>query len=375
MFKISIHILFFFIILFYFSHCHVDRSVTAPTDYRKVECKKDRYFIKDLCQDEEEYLDWASANKQYPKLSDLTQTALQRITASTLDVDRASAMFFTRSLSDKRNRNFMEYLVRKESDTSNIGYSNSDENLLLAMIPGMFYRDNPEIEADGHSLRKLAVSIGISSVVIPVDQTAPSDINAQIICDFLSLQDSRKRIIIASVSKGSADFKRAIQKCEKSNDLKNVIGWLNLGGINKGSRIIDAINDSTPYFLEARLYFFWKGYNWSGFQSLRFSENDGLNSDMKLPEHIKTINVVAVPLFRHVTARARPFYEYLIRFGPNDGFNLLGDSLLPGSITVPSWRNDHYFQRAVSTKQIRAVLEYLAADDKNKEKLIRNESP
>ena len=161
------------------------------------------------------------------------------------------------------------------------------------------------------------------------------------------------------MSKGSGDVKRAIQKCGDKPFFKKVLGWYNVGGLQKGSLLVNDINDTCVYKAEARSYFCWNGYNWDGLQSLEVGPGTALDSDLKFPEHMIVINVIAVPLFRHVSNRARPFYEYLIRYGPNDGLTLLAESYLEGAITYPSWRNDHYFRWPIYKYRMMAFMTYM----------------
>ncbi|MCR9143295.1 MAG: hypothetical protein NXI24_13665 [bacterium] len=340
--------------------CRVDRKLDNPSDkIEKVSCNASSHFVDNLCDDEVEYLKWAEELKDYPRLEDLNREALYKITQETQDVDKAAAVFYTRVLRDPKNKKFYEYLKRKEAQLKDTTPDYSDLNLLLALVPGAFYADNPNVGADGSKLRELVVKMGMQEDLIEVEQTGSVERNADIICDYLKRRDDVDGIILASVSKGSSDIKVAVSKCGNEDYFKKVIGWYNIGGINKGSVLVNALNDDWTNKWEARTYFCLQGYDWEGMQSIRANEGAPLDFDVKLPPQILLINVVGVPTFRFVTNRARPFYEYLIRYGPNDGVSLLSDTFMPGGITWASWRNDHYFRWPITEAKMQAFVVYI----------------
>lgn len=342
--------------------CHADRRPDVPdpaNNVRKVKCDQTFLGLKDLCEDEVEYLKWAEAYPQAPRFADLTRELLQKITVETKDVDKAAALYYSRAMREPANRELVQYLDRMEVVLAGKKPDFSKKNLMLAMAPGMFYKDNPQIGADGRDLRNMALELGMKEAVIPVEQTGTVEENARIICDFVQKQTEVKGIIIASVSKGSGDFKRAIQMCGTEPYFKKVRGWFNIAGISRGSRLMTDIDNTWQYKMEARGYFCWNGYNWDGFMSMRAGEGAPLETDLKIPDNLLVVNVVAVPVFRMVTDRARPFYEYLVRYGPNDGMTLLADSAIPGGLVYPSWRNDHYFRFPMYRPRMHAFLVYI----------------
>ncbi|MCE9599458.1 MAG: hypothetical protein K8S54_15965 [Spirochaetia bacterium] len=339
--------------------CHVDRKLEVPEQTRVVKCETNAYMLKGLCDDEVEYLNWAAKYPGMPKLADVNQEGLHKIVQDTKDVDRAAAVYYHRVISESRNRELVEFLDRKQTVIATKKPDFSSKKLLLALAPGMFYADNPQTGADGQELRTMAKELGLAEAVIPVEQTGTIETNATIICNFVKSRDDVQGIIIASLSKGSGDFKRAIQKCGDEPYFKKVRAWYNIVGINKGSHLITDIDQTWQYKMEARAYFCWNGYNWDGFMSMRAGAGAPLESELKIPQQMLVVNVVAVPLFRFVTDRARPFYEYLIRYGPNDGMTLLADSAIAEGVTYVSWRNDHYFRFPIYRPRMQAFLVYI----------------
>lgn len=341
--------------------CYSDKKIQIQNvEYKKIRCDFSDYRIPNLCEDEKSYLDWA--RKSYKDLSsfrDLNRENLLRIENETNDIDNAAAIFYERAIRDPKNLRLLNYLSRTEKEYAKIPPDFSKYNITLAMVPGMFYKDNPETGADGKALRDLAAKIGIKSILVPILQTGTSEQNGEIICNFLRGASEDSPIIFASPSKGGADIKMAIRKCGGEAYFRKVRGWYNIGGLSRGSFAVNGMLDVWSYYLKARLYFLLEWYDWNGLLSLKAGKESALDEPMVLPKGLTLINVVGVPLFRHVTERAHIFYNYLMNFGPNDGFLLLADTIVPGAIVYPSWRNDHYFSWPFPEARLQAFFGYL----------------
>ena len=159
-----------------------------------------------ICEDEKEYLDWAASYPKYRKLTDLTRDVLYNIMKETGDIDKAAAVFYHRAITEPTNRKFIEYIYTKQNEFMRKIPDYSSKKLIFAIAPGMFYKDNKEVDADGKLIRAIVKQLGLAEAVIPTDQTGTVDNNGKIICDFIKSQTEVKGIIIGSASKGSGDF-------------------------------------------------------------------------------------------------------------------------------------------------------------------------
>ena len=56
----------------------------------------------------------------------------------------------------------------------------------------------------------------------------------------------------------------------------------------------------------------------------------------------RVVDYVGIPLSGQVGQYARSNYPVLSRWGPNDGLTLLGDALVPGSLTIVAFGRDHF---------------------------------
>ena len=178
-----------------------------------------------------------------------------------------------------------------------------------------------------------------------VDPDGHVNANGEFLCEWLKDRPNKK-YIFASISKAALDIKRAIQLCGQAPDggaFRNVVGWLNIGGTNRGSYLVNEMNDYWAFRWRAK-YFFWReGYTYDSFLSVRVNPQAPYHAHVKLPRRMKVVNVIATPIRRHLTARAEEVYTVLSKHGPNDGLTILGDSFMPGAINISLWGNDHYF--------------------------------
>lgn len=350
--------------LFFLLSCRVDRPILVETQTVRVQCNFNEYRVKNLCEDEKEYLDWAKDSyKEYPKFENLNQKVLKQIADDTEDVDKATSVFYQRLLEEKNTKKFLTDLASLEKKIEKTKYDYKNKNIKLSLVPGMFYKDNPEVQAKGDQIQKIANELNIEVETIAINHVGTVDENAETICNYLKNNPPDEKIIFASPSKGSSDIKRSIQICGKEEYYKKVIGWFSISGILRGSYIIENIENSWRNYIEARSYFFMKGYSWNSMSSLKAGEGKVLDSDFKLPENITAISLVAVPIYRHVTERAKPFFLSLVPHGPNDGFTLLFDSIVPGSYIYPAWRNDHYHAYGFHPNTIKAFMIFLIEEN------------
>ncbi len=352
--------------LFVFLSCTADRKLNNPQDkIKQYQCDGTDYYIDYICDDEKVNLDWAASYPKYRKLKDLNRATLLEIMKESGSIDKAAAVFYHRAITDPLNKKLIDYIHKKDTEFTKNTPDFSTKNLLFAIAPGMFYKDNTEVDADGRMIRGIVRQMGISEAVIQTDQSGTVEKNGKIICEFIKSHTEVNGIIIGSASKGSGDFKKAIEICGNEPYFERLKGWFNFGGINKGSLIVNGMMDHWLYRMEGKLYFWLFGYNWDGLVSMRGGENAPLSGELVIPKSVVVVNIVGVPTYRLVTDRARPFYNYLSQFGPNEGINLLSDSHLDGIPLYPSWRNDHYFRLPVPEGRIKAFIAYIVEKQSN----------
>ncbi|MEM7182277.1 MAG: hypothetical protein AAF518_15285 [Spirochaetota bacterium] len=337
--------------------CHIDREFRKKTeDLRDFSCKKNKYAIEYICTDEEALLDWASSYPKYSSLQSMTQENLQRV-AQDKSIDHATALFYHRMISEPKNRRFRETLQELEEGTQDT--TQLSEKLRFLVIPGMFYEDNPNVGANGEYPRAVAKSLGIAEGLIAVGQDNTVEANAQIICRYLQRDRMAGSIIIGSISKGTADMKVALQRCGQEAFFRKVRAWISFSGISQGTYLVNYLEQDWWASLEVRYYFWKNNYSYQALQSLRVTSYSVLQEKMNIPKSLLLVNILGVALENAVTNRAKPMYQALSRYGPNEGMNLLAHSYVSQGVSYPIWRNDHYLRFPLSQAKLRALFIFL----------------
>lgn len=343
-------------VLLTFNNCSNLSDAITKEEFKKVDCNIKALLVNNLCEDEFEYFIQAKKYKIPQSIHEISEEYLKQITYENLDIDIATALFYSSLIEDPKNRVFINNVLKQEKIYLNKKFNFSNIKLKFLIIPGMFYVDNPDAQSNGEAFAKFLSKIGISSEIIKVGQTSHAAINGEFICNYIKNNTkSDIQYIIFSTSKGSKDFLYAIKNCHNDLNFKRIKSWINMGGIVNGSYLLEKLEKNQFEYWENRLYFLLNGYSWEGIESLRRSSFRNIVSENELNK-LKIFSIIGVPFFRNVSNRAKNYYLNLNPNGPNDGYVMLTDSILPNSYVYPSLRNDHYFQFEFSESRFYGIL-------------------
>lgn len=235
-----------------------------------------------------------------------------------------------------------------------------DHDAVLAVVPGLSYRENPRSGADGRFVREEARRMGCPTRLVPLASGGTVRENARLLCDWLIGQPGGP-LILVSLSKGGADVKMALAEPDADQAFRNVVAWVSLCGTLDGTRMADWLLSRSPRALALRLYCRLRGQSTAVLHDLRYRRGGPLDRPLRLPPHIRLISVAGFPLRQHFTrGAARRCHGRLADLGPNDGALVLADvCALPG-LVYPVWGADHYLQpeRGAGTL-VRGILRYL----------------
>jgi hypothetical protein len=184
---------------------------------------------------------------------------------------------------------------------------------------------------------------------------APLRQNARQICGWLR-RCSAERVILVSLSKGSADVKAALAEPDAGSAFAQVVAWVNVSGALDGSPLVD-------WFLAGSLRSHWtrfllwiRRHDAAAIREL--AHRPGI--PVMLPAHMRLIHVVGFPERKNLSsAFALRCHRRLEDLGPNDGAGLLlADALSWPGVVYPVWGADHYLRgRSAVARQ---VLSYIA---------------
>lgn len=244
-------------------------------------------------------------------------------------------------------------------DSQSITPDKVTKKLRLYIVPGMFYKEHPELGTSGDLVKKIAQKFDIDVKIINTNSTGTIAENTKIVSQQL-LKESHPNIWLLSISKGSCDVKSILQAQSKTReDTGNISGWIDIAGIHQGVPFIDKAFESVLSRTYLRIISALFNIKYTVFKELRCSEQHWQNKNW--PSHIDVIHIVPVPLQSHVHNSILCRYKQTLTHGPNDGFVPLSDVLeMPGSI-YPVWGYDHYLRTPYLSELLHKLFNYIQA--------------
>lgn len=313
--------------------------------------RKLQSYIPDRSIDEFELFE--ETKKLYPKVKfeEITTSFLKEMT-SEFGIEKATAFFYLKMVHHSKSSKFIEKMHSFPIQFNKLPKLKKE----VWVIPAGFYREIPEFDGDGELIRKIGSHFGTQSRLIEVNPKGTITNNANEIIFELE-KTNATNLIVFSISKGSADFRIAI---ENRPDLqKKIFAWVTIGGLLKNNPLADVLLDKTTFTkLIQKTVLQILGIP---FEFLtEFSTRSGiLNAPINI--QIKNqITLLPVPLPSHMQGNILKKHRILTEFGPNDGYGLLIDSILPNGYVVPSWGTDHYFRTPMLSENLYKVFFYLS---------------
>jgi hypothetical protein len=273
----------------------------------------------------------------FGKLSECSHANLLQISARH-GLDFATALLYDRILRHPKHSSFFERVHSNEPP-------GAGPLPLIAIIPGAFHRENKHTGADGALLAGILRSMGCSVECVPVGSFGSLYENAGIIARWLKQQKNRP-VIVASLSKGTADMKMALATPDISEVFNHVAAWISLSGLPQGTPLVDWLERQWWRKIGVKFLLRLRGQKYSVIEELRHGAQAPLAQWPPLPAHLSIVHIMAFPLRRHLAHRwALRGFERLSPMGPNDGGGfLLGDAAILPGVLFPVWGADHYFQ-------------------------------
>lgn len=287
----------------------------------------------------------------------LVDSALRQI-SSNEGVDFATTLLFDRLRQSPRRSKFIQRIDELRRTPTFPTFPSDTE---VVVIPGALYAERPDLGGDGRLIREIAGRFGLRSTLVPVSSVGSVSENARRLTSWLSEQ-SRRRLILVSLSKGSSDVKMALAEPEAGRLFRPVVAWVNVCGPIDGAAMANWILSNRLLTWLCRFHYRFLRRDFQFIAELRRGPGAPLSCSLRLPADMRLINLVGFPLKRHLsTPFSRFCHHTLSRDGPNDGTILLSDILgWPGE-TYPVWGADHYFRpETMAENLVTAVFHYLA---------------
>lgn len=314
-------------------------SIDTTVDHESA-----KYFLEDYVSGK----DKASSRRQ--RVSSLeresgnsipTREQLRKISEE-FSVDFAALFFAHRLMQEEGNeqlqRDFLRNLDRVRAGS--IAYPRKD--ILIMLVPGYDYKDNGHLTgADLRKPRALIEAAGYEVDFVDIDPLGSVEENAAYLKSRLLARRGRK-VALAGPSSAGPAIHLALGKLLTTDESKDVLAWLNLGGILQGSPLLDQFDRGLKGWLFAAILWLknWKKHS---FESMQAGVSRIRFKSLNVPEHVVIYNYVGLSLSGDISRFGRDKYSMMKVDGPNDGLTLLPDIIAPNSKTILSPKTDHFF--------------------------------
>jgi hypothetical protein len=281
----------------------------------------------------------------------LDRITLKEISQKT-SPDFATIYFVNRCLADPTNESFqaayssesqrVKSLIQKRIWTQAVRTSLRGYKLLF--IPGFHYLTDPTSGADFASQRQMMRALGLNVELAATEEDGTIEENAEIIARIVRSESKYdSKLILISTSKAGPETALALGKILGPGETTSVKAWISVGGLIQGTYLADRVI-TWPKSWIARFIFSLEKTDFRSVPGLTTKASRTRWNGIKLPRNILVVQYVAVPLSGNIEHDVRGRYNYLRRFGPNDGLTLLADELMPGGITILELGFDHFYR-------------------------------
>jgi len=259
-------------------------------------------------------------------------------------VDFAAAFFASRLLLQAQvvaaHRVYFHYLSQGEDAISD----QLRERYVVILVPGYDHVETGlETGADLKRAREVLAKVRVKTLFAELNPVGSVEENAVTIAQLIRKEtSSNQRVVISGASSGGAAIHYALGALLSPAESARVRGWINLGGLMSGSRMIDWFNSSwrLPFFRMGLWFTRW------GARSLVSMSTERSQDRLKrssLPESLVVLNFMGLSLSGDITDSEFSQYKFMRDWGPNDGFSLLPEMLLPNTLTIIAPECDHFF--------------------------------
>lgn len=292
------------------------------------------------------------------ELAGLSREVLAGVTRER-GVDVATTLLYDRIRRSPQHGPFIRAVEAREPDIGALPQLRG--KLLIA--PALFYREFPEFGGDGWLIQQIARRFGLEVALFPLPSAGSIRESVPIIQETLAREPDGS-VIIVSLSKGSAEVGLALAAGEPTT--RKVRAWLSICGLLRGFPTFNV------YFEESRFRAFWRGviglyFRYMGGQQAAITDlmhgpGTLLDAPPVAPPGVPTLSVLGFPLRSHLSGTLKNRHRQLAPRGPNDGFGLLRDGMVEGSLVYPVWAANHYFRFPGSARLLYQLFLHLAEE-------------
>jgi hypothetical protein len=268
-------------------------------------------------------------------------------------LDRATTALYASVRADPKNRALWEALEGSPAARRRVA-----RDLRIVLVPGILYRDFPRTGADGAVVREIAARLEIPFDIVPLNGTEGLDRAADLIIERLLALPEPSRVLLFSLSKGSAEVRHALGRDQARIAFARVHAWVSVSGLPFGTPTAERVLRRPLARAWISALFWLRRWSLARVREL-LSHRPG--AAFEIPPHVEFVQIAAFPLHDQLRdRRSKRFRKRLAAFGPNDGFAVLAElAALPGAL-YPVWGADHYLRGGPELSvAVTRLIEYL----------------
>ena len=214
--------------------------------------------------------------------------------------------------------------------------------LMVAIAPGAFYKEHPEVGGDGSELIELSTKHSWDCQLIPSESLGALIANAGIVNTFLNRATQSHRVMLVSLSKGTTEARTA--QTLRPDLFESLTAWISVSGVDRGTMMADWLLDKW-YLRPVLSFMLWRhGADQQAVADMRYHRQQSVEAASVEPT-TPMIHIAGFPLQRHLSCRrARLWHRRFRRQGPNDSVVMLEDLLQLQGTVIPVWGADHYLR-------------------------------
>ena len=334
-----------------------------------VDAEMARYYLESYSQDRHENREmdekisalYRSHGNSLPSREELKAISVA------FSVDFAALFFADRLLNSACNKTLNRLFARYLENDARVD-SNISAAYQILFVPGWDYVSNGGLTgADFAKPRELATRAGFENHLVRLPPTGSVEAGARVLAaEIARHRRSGKKILLAGTSSAGPAIHLALGELLDEQELSSVKVWLNLGGILRGTPLVDYFEEQ-PQRLLLDFYAWVKGWDRQAVSSMGTVPSRSRFLRLQLHSDIVVINYVGIPLSGQLSRLSGTGYRMLRSDGPNDGLVLLTDVIAPDSLTVVALGSDHFFAEDPEIDRKTVALMRLVVGYANKE--------
>ncbi len=378
--KFSHFYLFCLIIIFFsLAACSTSPKITVEAKFLGEEIRTTtdsslvKYYLESYLQGKNSAPDLhKKIDKLYAQYNDVIPTSedLKNISEE-YSID-FSALFLAHNLQKiERNRkiqNDFNHFLNNINSTS-LALKNDSNQYMVLFVPGWNYVENGHLTGSDFAIpRQLVSDLNIENYLVKVPSNGSvTDVANHLFNKISQYSRYPKDIIIVGASSAGPAIHLVLADKLKVDHQSNIKAWLNIGGILRGSPIIDYYQQ-WPQSLIFNIIVWLKDWNKEKIYSMsakisrkRFAMLGDINNNLVV------INYMGLSLSGQLSKYSRDNYSLLTPEGPNDGLTPIADIIAPNSSTIVAIGSDHFFAEdpRINEKTI-ALLKVVISQIENK---------